>query len=436
LPHLAVLSGRWNGNDDVLIVAAEPDWVGVDIPDLPRRTEGDPATSPSVTVKEHLSGLTYGLVHYEGGIAYNWTSKFSSSMPNSFARLSPCRVMRESAPSGFCAFTRNLAVFSADGRLLHLAGPSVHFRQAIESILVTEAAAQGEPPPTDRWSCGPFIGDWNAARYREAFAKVQAYILAGDCYQINLAQRFRAPFQGSPLAAFASLQAGIRAPYAAYLATPSCRIASLSPEHFITIDGHELRSDPIKGTRRRGSDPASDSALRQALLDSEKDRAENLMIVDLLRNDLGKVAVCGSVQVSDLFRVETFDNVHHLVSTIRATLRSGIAPLEALLGALPGGSVTGAPKRRAVEIIAELEAAPREAYCGTVFASNGHRLVSNLTIRTLQFQGDTVTLWGGGGIVADSHWASEYNESIVKINHIVRALGAPELPFLRNAPQS
>src|SRR5690606_3003640 len=205
--------------------------------------------------------------------------------------------------------------------------------------------------------------------------------------------------------------------------TPAGAILSLSPEQFIQIDGQHIRTAPIKGTRARGQNPAEDLALEHELAASPKDRAENLMIVDLLRNDLGRHSDIGSVKVERLFEIQTYRNVHHLVSTISATLKAGTHPLRLFFDAFPGGSITGAPKRRAMEIIAELEPHRRSVYCGSIFWwSADHVLRSNIAIRTLVCEQGNLYCWGGGGIVADSEEEQEYQESINKVALFMRTL--------------
>ncbi|RMF17475.1 MAG: anthranilate synthase component I family protein, partial [Gammaproteobacteria bacterium] len=198
---------------------------------------------------------------------------------------------------------------------------------------------------------------------------------------------------------------------------------SFSPERFIQIRGRNIETRPIKGTRPRGATADDDRAQADALVTSEKDRAENLMIVDLLRNDLGRFCQPGSIRVPELFGLEHYSNVHHLVSTITGTLRDGVFPLDVLAGCSPGGSITGAPKRRAMEIIRELEPVQRGVYCGSlVYMTPEGDLDSSIAIRTLTADGQRLRVWGGGGIVADSDCDAEYEESLTKIRHLIQAL--------------
>jgi para-aminobenzoate synthetase component 1 len=270
----------------------------------------------------------------------------------------------------------------------------------------------------------PFAPDMPEAAYRAAFNRVEAYILAGDCYQVNLAQRFTAPCDGDPWFAYRRLRPVAGAPFAAYLALPAGgALLSLSPERFMSLHGQRVETSPIKGTRPRSSDPRADRLAERELRASAKDRAENLMIVDLLRNDLGRSCVPGSIHVDRLFEVQKFATVHHLVSTIRGELSPDRRAWELLRDSFPGGSITGAPKRRAMQIIAELETHGREAYCGSVlYASADGRMDSNIAIRSFACSDGSLRCWAGGGIVADSRWQEEYQECWDKVGPLLTAL--------------
>jgi para-aminobenzoate synthetase component 1 len=197
----------------------------------------------------------------------------------------------------------------------------------------------------------------------------------------------------------------------------------LSPERFISLHGHHVETSPIKGTRPRFGDPRADQLAAEELQRSEKDRAENLMIVDLLRNDLGRNCAPGSIHVDKLFEIQSFPTVHHLVSTISGELQSDRGAIELLRDSLPGGSITGAPKRRAMEIIAELETTGRQMYCGSVvYISADGRMDSNIAIRSMLSEGDEIRCWAGGGIVADSQWQMEYQETYDKVGKFLALL--------------
>lgn len=263
-----------------------------------------------------------------------------------------------------------------------------------------------------------------ASDFMAGVERVKEYILAGDCYQANLSQQFSGQYQGDPWRAYQALASAHPTPYSAFLRLGDQAIVSASPERFLQISGDTMLTSPIKGTRPRGESPEEDRALAQELMDSEKDRAENLMIVDLLRNDLGLNAATGSVHVDQLFALESYRNVHHLVSHIRATLAHGVSPLRAFFDAFPGGSITGAPKIRAMEIIQELEPHWRGPYCGSVFHRNfDGQLDSSIAIRTLVCDNTgAIHCWGGGGIVNDSEAQSEYQETLTKVRPLMDCL--------------
>ena len=270
------------------------------------------------------------------------------------------------------------------------------------------------------------------------------YIEQGDCYQVNFAQQMSAQYSGDSWQAYKKLRNVSPTPFAAFFQTPQASLISLSPERFIQVQDKQVQTQPIKGTRKRGGSAQEDVKLMSELSGSQKDRAENLMIVDLMRNDLGKCCKQGSIKVPKLFQIETHPNVHHLVSTVTAELSdtSVSASLSLLQNSLPGGSVTGAPKKRAMEIIDELENFSRSIYCGSVaYITNSGNMDSNILIRSLlltktmadtDYAGDekddvnskngVVHCWGGGGIVADSKAELEYEESLQKIRNILDTL--------------
>ena len=270
---------------------------------------------------------------------------------------------------------------------------------------------------------------WQKSAYKQAFYKVQDYLTAGDCYQINLTQCWQGELSNQQLVDYLpSLHQSTQAPFAGYLALGNYELLSCSPELFFTFAKNAqgencIITKPIKGTRPRGQNIATDQANKNELASSEKDIAENVMIVDLLRNDLGKYAKTGTVKVPKLFDIESFSNVHHMVSTITATLKDDISPWRVLFESLPAGSITGTPKKRAVEIINELEAKPRGAYCGTMgylnFDGTGQW---NVLIRTLQASDSNVSLWAGGGITIASDCDAEYQECFDKVGNLLKIL--------------
>ncbi|MGP9712431.1 anthranilate synthase component I family protein, partial [Psychrobacter sp. AOP29-E1-7] len=307
---------------------------------------------------------------------------------------------------------------------------------------------------------------WSKSDYQQAFDRTQDYLKQGDCYQINLTQEWRGQLShktsniqstSNLIDYLPMLYRNTQAPFAGYLSingtddslnasnisTNSFELLSCSPELFFTFKKdastgkHHIITKPIKGTLPRGVSAKQDSALKQQLTNSEKDRAENVMIVDLLRNDLGKYARTGSVKVPQLFTIESFSNVHHMVSTITAELKENTHPLAVLFGSLPAGSITGTPKKRAVEIISELETTPRGAYCGTLgymnFDGSGQW---NVLIRTLQANAlshsdlekeKQVSLWAGGGITIASNCDAEYQECLDKVGNLLSVLAQESL---------
>ena len=268
-----------------------------------------------------------------------------------------------------------------------------------------------------------FSSSWNINDYARAFTRIQSYLQAGDCYQINLCQHYAATYSGDPLLAYLHLREVSPVPYGAFMRVGTSCLLSLSPERFLSIQGRSMLSSPIKGTTPVFADPGANATSRQSLADSAKNRAENLMIVDLLRHDLGRYAHVGSVKVDPLFAIQSFAQVHHMVSDIHAELSPAYSYLDALLGCFPGGSITGAPKHRAMQIIAALEPIPRSAYCGSIFCLGKDFLESSIAIRTLvaDAQG-TLHAWAGGGITADSTLDDEYEECNHKIGALLRAL--------------
>ncbi len=269
------------------------------------------------------------------------------------------------------------------------------------------------------------------AQYADAFHRIKHYIHEGDCYQVNLAQCFSARVEGSLWQAYRVLRSLNPAPFAAFLNTPYCQILSSSPERFLRVESGCVETKPIKGTRPRAQDRGIDQAYAQDLRTSVKDRAENLMIVDLMRNDLGKVCDLGSITVPKLFDVETYASVHHMVSTVTGKLRSDCDALALLQACFPGGSITGAPKLRAMEIIEELEPHRRGVYCGAIgYVGVDGSMDTNIAIRTLVHSGETLRFWAGGGIVHDSELEAEYQETLDKVAPLLSLLKLTESGYV------
>ena len=270
--------------------------------------------------------------------------------------------------------------------------------------------------------------DLDLSAYAERFARLKRYIADGDCYQANLTRRFSARAGGDPWTAYCELRKLNPAPMAAYLQLPFVQILSSSPEGFLQVRNRQITTKPIKGTRPRQTDPVLDQREMNALRDATKDQAENVMIVDLLRNDLGKVCATGSVRVPALFDIESFAMVHHLVSTVSGNLRDDRDNIDLLRACFPGGSITGAPKLRAMEIIEELEPHRRGVYCGSIgYIGHDGGMDLNIAIRTLIYSEGWVRFWVGGGIVADSVMEEEFQETLDKAKAM--------LLMLRREPQ-
>lgn len=269
----------------------------------------------------------------------------------------------------------------------------------------------------------PPLSSMDKAAYAAAFAKIKHYLKEGDCYQVNLTQRFESPCRGDPWVAYRVLRKINAAPFSAYLNLPGVQVLSSSPERFLKVTEGKVETKPIKGTRRRSSDPDEDKRLIAALAASEKDRAENVMIVDLLRNDIGKSCSEGSVRVPELFVVESYATVHHLVSTVTGELAPDQHALDLLRSCFPGGSITGAPKIRAMEIIEELEPHRRGIYCGAIgYIGFDGNMDTNIAIRTLVHNHGSIRFWAGGGIVNDSIMDDEYQECFDKAAALLRLL--------------
>lgn len=269
----------------------------------------------------------------------------------------------------------------------------------------------------------PFQPEQSSDAYQRSFRRIKDYIHSGDCYQINLAQRFSARCSGDPLQAYRQLRAACPVPFAAYLESPDHTLLCLSPERFLSVRNGEVETRPIKGTRARGATAEEDAALAQELQACLKDRAENLMIVDLLRNDLSRTCALGSVRVPELFKLETYPNVHHLVSSVTGQLEAKHDAFDLVAASFPGGSITGAPKIRAMQIIEELEPVRRSLYCGSIgYIGCEGQMDLNIAIRSLVHQDDTLYCWGGGGIVDDSEGEAEYQETLTKVRVLMEAL--------------
>jgi para-aminobenzoate synthetase component 1 len=293
-----------------------------------------------------------------------------------------------------------------------------------EALAIRDRLLEAEPAGTEPFRLVDEIASTlERADYLPRAARVIDYIRAGDCYQANLSREFRARCSGDPWDLYRHLHNTNPAPMGAFLEYPFGTVLSSSPERFVTVEGREALTRPIKGTRRRRTDAREDQAERDALLASAKDRAENVMIVDLLRNDFSRVCEPGSVRAPEICVLESFATVHHLVSTVTGRLAPGRDAFDLLDACFPGGSITGAPKRRAMQVIDELEPHRREVYCGAIgYVSAAGRMDMNIPIRTTLCAGGVLAFYAGGGIVADSSPESEFEETEAKVAAIRAAL--------------
>ncbi len=360
-----------------------------------------------------------GLPPFQGGAAGFFAYEFAGCLE----RLPAPAVAAPGPQAAFGVYDRVIAWdhVTRETRLV-----STGTRARHEALLARLAAP---PPPAPPRGNGP---DWQAegtrAGHEAAVRRTIDYVLAGDIFQANIARRFtaRLPAAFSPAGYYLELRRANPAPFSACLDFGDVAIASSSPERFLRLDGTRIEARPIKGTMPRSADPAQDAAAAAALAASAKDRAENVMIVDLMRNDLSRVAVPASVRVPVLCGVESYAGLHHLVSAVTADLAPGKDGLDLLAAAFPGGSVTGAPKLRAMEIITELEGHGRGPYCGSIgWIGFDGSFDFNIAIRTVTFTGDTAVFQTGGGITALSDPAAEFDETVTKASRILAAARRP-----------
>ena len=299
-------------------------------------------------------------------------------------------------------------------------------RLALFADLLGQGGPNEGPAPVPALGLPPITwrSNFTRAGYEAAVERVRDYIRAGDIYQANIAQRFSAdlPAGFDGFALYRSLRATNPATFGAYLAFEGLTVASSSPERFLKLDGRSVETRPIKGTARRLPEPEADAAVAEALRQNPKERAENIMIVDLLRNDLSRVCEAHSVRVPVLCGLETYAGVHHLVSVVTGTLRDGLDGLDLLEKTFPGGSITGAPKIRAMDIIAEIEGDAREIYCGAIgrIGFDGD-LDTSIAIRTVFMDDRTAVLQAGGGVTLLSEPGPEYDETLAKAERVFEA---------------
>ena len=431
LPHLLFLDSSAQGAlGRFSFLCADPVAV-VRTPGTP-----DPLEAARALLAAHYRAPLPGLPPFQGGIAgyvgYDWGAELER------VRRPPLDRLSRSTPDVVLALydwviawdhLEDKAWIISTG--INGIGPKreeeraeARLAQVRERLTASGRAIVDSPRPAP----APPQSNFTRADFESRVTRIRDYIAAGDVYQVNLAQRFETPFTGSPLALYRRLRARNPAPFGAYLDYDGMVIASISPERFLRIDAgsREVEARPIKGTRPRGLTLAKDAALARELQMSPKDLAENVMIVDLLRNDLGKVCRTGSVSVPRLLALESHPTVHHLVSTVIGVLREDADAFDLVRAAFPGGSVTGAPKIRAMEIIAELECSPRGVYCGAIgYVSVTGAMDLNIPIRTIVLREGEATFHAGAGIVWDSEPAAEYQETLAKARTMIEALTCP-----------
>jgi para-aminobenzoate synthetase component 1 len=429
----------------------------VDLPDgAPRSVAGDALDAVRALLAPHAAAPVPGLPPFQGGaagyLAYDWGRTLERvpapryddlALPDVIFGVYDWVLAWDHLASRAWLISTGLPAKSPVARSRRAAdradqvGQRLGSDRSVEPIAPRTAGmqlpARGVPAPShliEGDSRVPRLGlrsSFTHGDYLDAVARVREYIFAGDIFQANLSQRFEAPLDESPWAFYRRLRTSNAAPFAAYLDFPEAVVLSASPERFLRVDiDRQVETRPIKGTRPRGLGPEHDAALGQALSESSKDRAENLMIVDLMRNDLSRVCEPGTVRVSELFALERHATVHHLVSSVVGVLAPGVDALDLLRATFPGGSITGAPKVRAMEIIAELEPSQRGVYCGSVgYWSVTGALDTSIAIRTAVALGERVYFSAGGAVVADSNPEQEYRETLDKARGLIDALARP-----------
>ncbi|MEF2550759.1 aminodeoxychorismate synthase component I [Aurantimonas sp. A2-1-M11] len=406
-----------------------------------RRLEGAPLAALDAVLAQHRQPTVPGLPPFQGGAVGFIGYEFARHLE----RLTAPADLDPAQPSlRFDLYDTVLACDLAEDRAFLIGA-----RRAGETddgsararIARFRAALEREAPP-------PGIGarpgglDWRsnffADDYRAAIQRVRDYILAGDIYQANVAQTFRAalPDDFDPFGLYLRLRRTNAAPFGAYLEHDGLAIASSSPERFLKRDGDMVETRPIKGTAKRSPDPVEDRALAEALLASEKDRAENVMIVDLLRNDISRVCTASSVEVPVLCGLESYASVHHLVSVVTGQLRPGTTAGDLIGATFPGGSITGAPKIRAMDIITEIENTARGPYCGAIgYLGFDGAMDLNIAIRTVSFARGMARLSAGGGITVLSDPAAEYEETFTKATRVFAAFEADDTASAEDGPR-
>jgi para-aminobenzoate synthetase component I len=383
-----------------------------------------------------LSDLAaFDAVHVDGdrpdgmGFAGGWVGALGYDLARHVERL-PQRAAADPAfpLQWWMAVDQVLAFHHPSGRWWHctVQGPQQQWPWSDQHAWTrTLALAAGPVPPRTAWRCGPRRQRMERARFEDGVAGIRGAIADGEVLQVNLTRREDAAFEGDAWSLYEDLVAAHPAPFAAFVEGPDFAIASCSPERFVHLRDGAVEARPIKGTAPRGRDEAEDETRRAWLAASEKDRAENLMIVDLMRNDIGRVAQLGSVGVPELFALEPYASVWQMVSTVRATLRPACGVADLLRACWPPGSMTGAPKKKAMEIIETLEPLRRGFYAGSIgYIDCTGGMDLSVVIRSAVVAAGRAMVQVGGGIVADSQPAREWDETVAKGERLLRVLDA------------
>lgn len=418
------LHGRWS------FIAADP------VDSLTIRIAGEPA--PFAKLRDRLAALPPvttrpGMPPFIGGAAGFFGYGLGRTLERLPPETAPFAIDDQQLPDMAVGFYDTVLAFDMIERRVWIVSTGAADRSARLRARFEMASPLPLPP---RLTAATVASNFTRAEYERAVARIIDYIHAGDIFQANLSQRFESRLAegDTPYTLYLRLRAASPAPFGAFFNVGEGAILSSSPERFLACRDGMVETQPIKGTRPRGISPDEDRRLAAELLASEKDRAENVMIVDLLRNDISRVCADGSVTVEKLCALESFANVHHLVSTVRGRLRPETTAADLLAACFPGGSVTGAPKRRAMEIIAELEPTTRGAYCGAIgYLGADGAMDTAIAIRTMIVKQGRITFQAGGGIVADSNPAAEYEETLTKardMRHVLEATEDAAVPAL------
>jgi len=383
---------------------------------LVKRSKEDPFSLVKQQLDEHLPGFD-DLPFNGGAIGY-----FSYDLARSQEKLPIIAKNTENIPEMAVGIYRWAVIVDHELQQSWLVGQD-HSSIAWQQLINQFSSVRIDEKTTFFKVVSEITSNMTQPDYAEAFSRIKDYLHEGDCYQVNLTQRFIADCHGDPWFAYQKLREVNAAPFSCYLNFPDVQVLSSSPERFLKVEKGVVETKPIKGTRARKQDLVEDQRQIEQLRQSNKDRAENVMIVDLLRNDLSKTCKKGSVKVPDLFAVESYATVHHLVSTITGVLDAGQHALGLLSSCFPGGSITGAPKIRAMEIIEELEPDRRGIYCGSIgYIGFDGNMDSNIAIRTLVHANGKIHFSAGGGIVYDSVMQDEYQESFDKVSALLNLL--------------